>query len=89
MRHVYLKIFVGDIEEITVYGTRKRAKDALRKDMEKILNDEQLAFSEEEKQNHRKVFNKTSSFALPYLPGYDNNDNDYIQYGEIRIETVY
>lgn len=89
MRHVYLKILTADTKIITVFGTYQRAKNALRKNLEEILNNENLDFSEEEKQKHRKIFERTSSFALPYVPNYNNNDCDYIQYGEIRTEVVY
>ena len=87
MRRVYLKILTDDQEHITAYGTFRRAKDALREDMEQLLNNEQLAFSEEEKRKYRDIFKRTSSYSIPYVPRY-NDDCDYVQYGEIIAEEI-
>lgn len=91
MRKAYLVIITGDTETITVFGTLNRAKIALRKEMERLLSDPTLDFSDEDKEKHRDVFKKTGTYAIRYLPGYGTGnslDMDYIEYGEIRVENI-
>ena len=91
MRKAYLVIITGDTETISVFGTLKKAKSALRKEMERLLNDPTLDFSDEDKKEHRDVFKKTGTYAIRYIPCYgtgDSLDMDYIEYGEIRVENI-
>ena len=87
MRKAYLVIITGDTETISVFGTLKKAKNALREEMERLLNDPTLDFSDEDKKEHRDVFKKSGTYAIRYIPGYES-DSDYIEYGEIRIENI-
>ena len=90
MKQVYLVIITNDTENISVYGALSRAKAALRERMETLL-DENEAISDDEKASHKAVFEKTLSYGIPYVPNYDVIEsvaNGYIEYGEIRTETL-
>lgn len=90
MRYVYLTIITNDIETIKAYGTLLRAKAALHKRMETLLNDDDM-MPEEEKASHRIEFEKTLTYAIPYVPNTDaitSNENGYIEYGEILTEEI-
>lgn len=91
MRYVYLVVITNDIQSITAYGTLARAKAALHKRMEMLLNDNDT-ISEKEKAGHRINFEKNLSYAIPYIPNYDtistDNECGYMEDGEIIIEEV-
>ena len=91
MRWVYLVVITNDTENFKAYGTLGRAKVALHKSMEALLNDNDT-ISEEEKTGRRINFEKNLSYAIPYIPNYDpiatSDECDYIEYGEILIEEI-
>lgn len=67
MRYVYLVVITNDIQSITAYGTLARAKAALHKRMEMLLNDNDT-ISEKEKAGHRINFEKACPMPSPTFP---------------------